>query len=79
MIELKTNLPYFYSHFPEFSPKFSSILLKFAKIVNNSTIDFIFKDKKYCSFFGLNFLAKILAKYFKIQPISSKIVQNKLL
>ena len=43
--EYQNNLPYFYSHFPEFSPKISSILLNYIKIFNNSTLDFIQKDK----------------------------------
>ena len=36
----------FYSLFPEFSPKFSSILLKFNKIFENSVVEYIFKDKQ---------------------------------
>ena len=36
----------FYSHFPEFLPKFSSILIKFVTIFNNSVIDFIFEDEQ---------------------------------
>ena len=35
----------FYSHFPEFLPKFSSIMLKYVKFVNNNTVDYIFRDK----------------------------------
>ena len=34
----------FYSHFPKILPNFSSILLKFVEILNNSVVDFIFKD-----------------------------------
>ena len=30
----------------EVSPKFSSILLKYVKIVINSTVDFILEEKK---------------------------------
>ena len=38
----------------------SSILLKYAKIVNNSTVDFIFKDEKsFVDYFDLIVLAKI--------------------
>ena len=49
---MKKNIHnYFYSHFPEFSPKISSILLTNVKIVNNNTVDFIFKDKKHGSLF----------------------------
>ena len=32
--------------FPEFLPKILSILLKFVKILKNSVVDLIFKDKK---------------------------------
>ena len=38
--------PAIFSHFSEFLPKILSILVKYVKIVNNSTVDFIFKDKK---------------------------------
>ena len=44
--EYQMNLPDFYSHFPEFSLKISSILLSYVKIVNNSTVEFILNDKK---------------------------------
>ena len=70
----------FYSHFPEFLPKFSPILLKFVKIFKNSVVDFIFKDKQALLFVLIKFLwSKILDKYFKIQPFSSKTARNKLL
>ena len=36
----------FFSHFSEFLPKFSSILLKFVIIFKNSVVDFIFEDKQ---------------------------------
>ena len=36
----------FYSHFPEFLPKFSSILLKFVIIFKNSFVDFNFEDEQ---------------------------------
>ena len=36
----------FYSHFPEFLPKLSSILVKFVIIFINSVVDFIFEDKQ---------------------------------
>ena len=36
----------FHSHFLEFLPKFSSILLKFVVIFKNSVVDFIFKDEQ---------------------------------
>ena len=36
----------FYSHFPEFLPKFLSILLKFVIIFKNSVVDFIFEDEQ---------------------------------
>ena len=36
----------FYSHFPEFLPKFSSILLKFVIIFKNSVVEFIFEDEQ---------------------------------
>ena len=36
----------FYSHFPEFWPKFSSILLKFVIVFKNSVVDFIFEDEQ---------------------------------
>ena len=36
----------FYSHFLEFLPKFSSILLKIVMIFKNSVVDFIFEDKQ---------------------------------
>ena len=62
------------------SPKISSILIKIVKIVNNSTVNFIFRDRKsIVDNFYLNFLSKTLAKFFKIQPFSSKIARNKLL
>ena len=73
--EYWNNLPYFYSHFPEFLPKFLSILLKYVKIVNNSTVDFISKDKKVYDYIDLIFLAKILAKYFKIQLFHQKLCE----
>ena len=40
------NSSCFYSHFPEFLPKFSPILLKFVIIFKNSVVDFIFEDKQ---------------------------------
>ena len=72
-------MPYFYSHFPEFSPKISSNLLNYVKIVDNGTVDFILKTKKFVNYFVLIFVAQTLAKYFKIQPFSSKIPRNKLI
>ena len=36
----------FYSHFAEFLPKFSSILVKFVIIFKNSVVDFIFEDEQ---------------------------------
>ena len=36
----------FYSHFPELLPIFSSILLKFVIIFNNSVVDFVFEDEQ---------------------------------
>ena len=44
MVYIFVNIPSlrcFYSHFPEFLLKMSSILLKYVKIVNNSIVDFI--------------------------------------
>ena len=66
--EYYTNLPAFCSHFLEILPK----------IVNNSTVDFFKKTKKFFWLFWFYFLAKILAKCFEIQPFSSKIALNKL-
>ena len=43
-----------------------SILQKCVKIVNNSTVEFLFKDKMYCLFFDLNFWLNFLTKYFEI-------------
>ena len=66
----------FFFTFSGFSPKISSILLK---IVNNSTVSFIFRDKKSSvDKFHLVFPAKIMAKYFKIHSFSSKVARNKL-
>ena len=48
----------FYSHFPEFLPKFSPILLKFVKIIKNSVVDFIFKDKQALLIVLIKFLWK---------------------
>ena len=45
-LSLLDQLRYFYSIFPEFLPKISSILLKYVKIVNNITFEFVFRDKK---------------------------------
>ena len=36
----------FYSHIPEFLPKFSSVLLKFAINFKNSVVYFIFEDEQ---------------------------------
>ena len=36
----------FYSHLPEFLPKFSSILLKIVIIFKNSVVDFNFEDEQ---------------------------------
>ena len=73
------NLRCFYSHFPELLPKFSPIFLKFVKIFKNSFVDFIFKDKQALLIVLIKFLwSKILDKYFKIQPFSSKTARNKL-
>ena len=70
----------FYSHFPEFLPKFSPILLRFVKIFKNSVVYFIFKDKQAFLIVFIKFLwPKILYKYFKTQPFSSKTARNKLL
>ena len=70
----------FYLHFPEFLPKFLPILLKFVKIFKNSVFDFIFKDKQALLIVLIKFLwSKILDKYFKIQPFSSKTARKKLL
>ena len=61
-------------------PIISSILLKFVIIINNSTVNFIFRDKKsFVDHFDSVFLAKISAKYFKIQPFSSEIARNRIL
>ena len=64
--EYYTDLRSFYSHFPEFLPKISSILLKDVKILNNSFVDFIFKDTKFFLIILLYFFAEISAKYFKV-------------
>ena len=36
----------FYSHFPEFLPKFSSILLKFVIFFKNSVVNLFFEDEQ---------------------------------
>ena len=65
--------------FSGFLHKILSILLKIVKIVDNSTVNFILRDRKSSvDNFHLVFLAKIMAKFFKIQPFSSKIARNKL-
>ena len=70
----------FYSHFPEFLAKFSPILPKFVKFFKNSVVDFIVKDKQASLIVLIKFLwSKILDKYFKVQPFSSKTARNKLL
>ena len=70
----------FYSNFPEFLPKFSPILLKFVKIFKNSVVDFISKDKQALLIVLIKFLwSKILDRYFKIQPFSSKTARSKLI
>ena len=57
----------FYSHFPEFLPKFSSILLKFVIIFINSIVDFIFEDEKALLIVLISFFwSKNLDKNFKI-------------
>ena len=43
--EKYSEFHYFYSHFQEFSPKISSILLKLDKIFKNSVVDFILKGQ----------------------------------
>ena len=69
----RVNSRCFYSLFPEFSPKFSSILLKFNKIFKNSVVDYIFKDKQALLIVLIQFFGKkFLDKYYKIQPFSSK-------
>ena len=70
----------FYSLFPEFSPKFSSIVLKFNKIFENSVVDYIFKDKQallivLIQFFGKNFWINIT----KFSLFHQKRARNKLL
>ena len=40
------DLRYFCSNFPDILPKILSILLNYERIVNNSTVNFMFKDKK---------------------------------
>ena len=66
--------------FSGFSPKVSTISLKIVKIDDNSTVNFILRDRKNSiDNFHLVFLAKIRNKYFKIQPFSSKMARNKLL
>ena len=71
------EFPMFLFLFSGFSLKISSILIKIGKIVNNSTVNFIFRDRKSgVDNFHLVFLAKIMDKYFKIQHFSSKIARN---
>ena len=58
------EFPLFLFTFSRISSKISSILLKIVKIVNNSTVDFIFKDQKLFLtilnyFFGLKFWVNI--------------------
>ena len=58
------RLRYFYSIFPKFLPKILSILLKYLKIVNKNTFEFVFRDKKSCwliwfDFFWLIFWVNI--------------------
>ena len=48
-------------------------------MLNNSVVDFVFKEIKNVDYFDINFLSKILAIYFKIQPFSSKTARNKLI
>ena len=48
----------FYTHFPEFLPKILSILVKYVKIVNNCTVDFL-RDKSFVDYFDLNFWLNI--------------------
>ena len=70
----------FYSHFLEFLPKFSSILLKLVMIFKNSVVDFIFEDEQALLIVLIYFfLSKNLDKHFKILPFSSKTARNKLL
>ena len=45
-VSIETDLRYFYSYFPEVLPKIYLILLKYVKLVNDSVVDLIFKDKK---------------------------------
>ena len=57
----------FYSHFPEFLPKFSSILLKFVISFINSIVDFIFEDEKALLIVLISFFwSKNLDKHFEI-------------
>ena len=60
--------PLFFSHFPEFRPKILSILFKIVKIVNNSTVNFMFGDRKsVVDNFQIIFLAKTAGCYKRIQ------------
>ena len=42
------GFPLFLFTFSRISPKISSVLLKIVKVVNKSTVDFVFRDKQYC-------------------------------
>ena len=45
MFKLLKKFTLFYSHFQKFLPNFSSMLLKFVEIFQNSVFDIIFKEK----------------------------------
>ena len=80
ILRIIAGFPMFLFTFFGFSPNISSILLKIVKFFNNSTVNFIFRDRNSSvDNFHLVFLAKIMAKYFRIQPFLSKTARNKLL
>ena len=77
-MRIQSEFRWIYSHFCEFLTKILKIFLKYGKIVNNNTVDFIFRDKiNLVAYFDIIFSAKILSKYFKIEPFSSKTARNK--
>ena len=51
-------LIFIYSHFPEFLPIILSVLLRYVESVNNSVVDFIFKDKKVLLTIVIQFFGK---------------------
>ena len=73
------GFPLFLYTFSGISPKISSILLKSEKILTVILLLLFLQRKSTVDYFDKIFRAKILAKYFQIQPFSSKNARNKLL